>query len=315
MGTASPSSSSPSKGNGTSDDSTSNKEPLVYNQSVDQHLAPPLSVRKTLFCSPSVEEILAKSNPRADNLSTVNNPSPDLQNGHSYTLEFHDGVETSSNYTRETSVSINHPILQALKDSILSEIKAEINLSEKRLKDKIDAKFKELKNLLLRDRNLCVSSVLSWDDFKKKHSKFTFPINNLGSFSSFNSDLSSNSDDIQSDLKKYIQSTTAPVVDVRDNLDTIISNVMSKKLLKCHCAQNSVNNKPTIKDTQFFKVVRDSLCGLYNTPNTPEEKKIDEDILCRCVGLIINAKRSSGGGNNRKNLPSDPNEVQDHSQM
>ncbi|KAJ8678307.1 hypothetical protein QAD02_014094 [Eretmocerus hayati] len=153
MGTVSPLSSSPSKRSGTSDDSTFNKEPSVYNHSLmievdtnDQHLAPPLSVRKTSFCSPSVEGILAKCNSRDDSLFTVNNPSPDLQNGHLYTLEVHDGVETSSNYTRETT----------LKDSILSEIRAEIDMSEKRLKNKMDVRFEELKNIVLRERNLCV---------------------------------------------------------------------------------------------------------------------------------------------------------------
>ncbi|KAJ8687793.1 hypothetical protein QAD02_023587 [Eretmocerus hayati] len=315
----------------TDGDSSVMDEPQVHHQSCTKE------VEQLLFTPRSIEEILAQSSSKdhGHNLIPEENNSIESQRSLTSATAVHDQFNSSFGLDQSTTqfVTISLKQLQGnlenqryplsplqlciynyrqfnfadLKQDIVSEVRDEIHKSEKRVKEKIDVKVKVLTNMMLRERNQQVSEVISWDDFKQKHSKFNFAINDLDQFTLFNNDLATNVDNIKTNLKIHIESTTAPTLDVRDNLDIIFQNAITKDVLTSHCASNSFNKKPTIKQTSFFKVVRDALFGLYNTPSTPDNKKINEDILCRCVGLIINSKRSSSGG--KKNLP-DPDQTQ-----
>ncbi|KAJ8670234.1 hypothetical protein QAD02_001493 [Eretmocerus hayati] len=277
----------------TDGDSSVMDEPQVHHQSCTKE------VEQLLFTPRSIEEILAQSSSKdhGHNLIPEENVSIESQRSLTSATAVHDQFNSSFGIDQPTN----------LKQNIVSKVRDEIHKSEKRVKEKIDVKVKVLTIMMLRERNQQVSEVISWDDFKQKHSKFNSAIDDLEQFTLFNNDLATNVDNIKTNLKKHIESTTAPTLDVRDNLDILFQNAITKDVLTSHCASNSFNKKPTIKETSFFKVVRDALFGLYNTPSTPDNKKINEDILCRYVGLIINSKRSSSGG--KKNLP-DPDQTQ-----
>ncbi|KAJ8688054.1 hypothetical protein QAD02_023849 [Eretmocerus hayati] len=173
---------------------------------------------------------------------------------------------------------------------------------------KFEDRVEELK-LALRNKNKEIAQVMSFDGFKSKHTEFTFPLTDCKTFDTFNVKLKDDEKGIRTNMKIHIQTITDPVTDAKDNINTIFQNLISTKILVSHTAENSAKtnrhtstsekiktkDKPTMHKTEFFKVVRDSSFGLYNTESNP--RRLDERIILNAIGGIINSRRSSG--NNR----------------
>ncbi|KAJ8671696.1 hypothetical protein QAD02_002955 [Eretmocerus hayati] len=67
--------------------------------------------------------------------------------------------------------------------------------------------------------------------------------------------------------------------------------------------ETETKDKPTMHKTEFFKVVRDSLFGLYNTKSNPQ--RLDERIILETIGEIINSRRSSGNNRDPEKVPAE----------
>ncbi|KAJ8665456.1 hypothetical protein QAD02_007118 [Eretmocerus hayati] len=151
---------------------------------------------------------------------------------------------------------------------------------------------------------------MSLDDFKSKHTELTFPIIDCKTFDSLNDKLEDDERGIRTNL-----TTTNPVADAKDNVNTISKNLISTKVLVSHTAKNSAKvknsttttdecntrDKPTMNNTEFYKVVRDSLFGLYNLETSLH--KLDEKILLEAIGGIINSRRSTGNNRSLQEIP------------
>ncbi|KAJ8682882.1 hypothetical protein QAD02_018674 [Eretmocerus hayati] len=265
------------------------------------------TLKDILFDAPSVQEISSKSLSNVQPSNGNVSPSPLEQSLPS--IEQPQGYfQLGSNIQQQTRI----------RDYIVVQVKTHITEtakeSEKIVLKKVDDKVKELK-LAFRNKNKEIAQVMSLDDFKSKHTELTFPIIDCKTFDSLNDRLKDDEKGIRTNLKTHIQTTTNPVADAKDNVNTIFKNLISTKVLVSHTAKNSAKaknsttttdesytqDKPTMNNTEFYKVVRDSLFGLYNLEISLH--KLDEKILLKAIGEIINSRRSTGNNRSLQEIP------------
>ncbi|KAJ8674169.1 hypothetical protein QAD02_005431 [Eretmocerus hayati] len=265
-------------------------------------------LQKVLFDTPSIEDILRRSAP-SENVDFI---PPDDQNTLfvDHQAQAHAQDNASNPLMRIMNAAlINCDRLEGKnsESSIVSQMKAHITetasqvkahitetvqVSKKKIMAHVDVKMKEIK-IMFRNKNKEIANVITFDNVKSKHPEFTSPIANCDKFTTFNEKIEKDDNNISQDLRTHIMTTTSSKMDAKDNLDTILKNLIDNQVLASHTASQSTSNeKPVFKHTAFLKVMRDVLFCIHNTQTEPD--KLTETIILRLVGKIINSRRSSG---------------------
>ncbi|KAJ8666200.1 hypothetical protein QAD02_007862 [Eretmocerus hayati] len=159
--------------------------------------------------------------------------------------------------------------------------------------DTVDENMKQLTNIAV-ERSLNKNNILTFDKLKNLHN-LSLPLLTSDQFLIFDYNIRANTQEIRSNLKKFIISTTSNVPDCMDNVKFVVERFISNEILCRYTSQRPKKDpktnkvKPIFKMTAFSSCLFESFLHVYTVDGKP---KITDKVYFKGVGNLINIART-----------------------